>query len=55
MKRKGKDTPGHSFSTPAAAKAFKDRNLMKVNPLKEQFEPTTAAPVRQHVKMAGGG
>lgn len=32
---------------------FVDRNLMKVNPLKEQFEPTDAEPVRQHAKMAG--
>lgn len=32
---------------------FVDRNLMKVNPLKQQFEPTDAEPVRQHAKMAG--
>lgn len=32
---------------------FVDRNLMKVNPRKEQFEPTAAEPVRQHAKMAG--
>lgn len=32
---------------------YMDRNLMKVNPLKEQFEPTPAEPVRQHAKMAG--
>lgn len=34
--------------------AFNDRNLMGVSPLKEQFEPTDAQPVRQHYKMAGG-
>lgn len=33
---------------------FKDRNLIPVNPLKKQFEPTPAAPVRQRFKMAGG-
>lgn len=31
-----------------------DRNLVPVNPLKQQFEPTERAPVRQHFKMAGG-
>lgn len=31
-----------------------DRNLMPVNPLKQQFEPTDQSPVRQHFKMAGG-
>lgn len=33
---------------------FVSRDLRKVNPLKEQFEPTAAEPVRQHFKMAGG-
>ena len=33
---------------------FVDRKLMPVNPLKQQFEPTTAEPVRQQYKMAGG-
>ena len=33
---------------------FVDRDLRAVNPLKEQFEPTPAEPVRQHFKMAGG-
>jgi small ligand-binding sensory domain FIST len=32
---------------------FVDRNLMGVNPSKEQFEPTDANPVRQHKRMAG--
>lgn len=39
-------------STPAAS--YKDRDLCSTNPLKEQFEPTSAMPVRQHYKMAGG-
>lgn len=39
--------------TPKAAGQFKDRQLMGVNPLKEQFEPTEAEPVRQHKRMAG--
>ena len=34
--------------------SFVDRDLTKVNPLREQFEPTDAEPVRQHNKMAGG-
>lgn len=33
---------------------FVDRKLMGVNPLKEQFEPTGAEPVRQRYKMGGG-
>ncbi len=33
---------------------FVDRNLMGVNPLKEQFEPSGSEPIRQHHKMAGG-
>ncbi len=33
---------------------FVDRDLSKVNPIKEQFEPTGSEPVRQHFKMAGG-
>lgn len=33
---------------------FVDRNLAAINPLKEQFEPSGAEPVRQHFKMAGG-
>lgn len=33
---------------------FCDRNLTAVNPLKEQFEPTSVEPVRQRYKMAGG-
>jgi hypothetical protein len=32
---------------------YVDRNLMPVNPMKQQFEPTDAEPVRQHAKMAG--
>lgn len=32
---------------------YVDRDLVKVNPLKEQFEPTAAEPVSQHKRMAG--
>ncbi len=42
--RKGNDEGGN----------FVDRDLAKVNPSKEQFEPTDAEPVRQRFKMAGG-
>lgn len=33
---------------------FVDRNLAGVNPKSQQFEPTTAQPVRQRFKMGGG-
>jgi hypothetical protein len=45
---------GTKFATPAKTPMqFKDRNLMGVNPMKEQFEPTEAEPVRQRARMAG--
>lgn len=34
--------------------AYKPHDLAKINPLKQQFEPTPACPVPQHYKMAGG-
>ena len=37
----------------APAKPMTDRNLMATNPMREQFEPTTAEPVRQRARMAG--
>lgn len=43
-----------SPSTPSAPQAPRMRDLAGVNPLKQQFEPTPAMPVRQHYKMAGG-
>lgn len=56
-----KKQPSVKVSSPATERyvkgvpqSFVDRDLMKVNPLKEQFEPTDQSPVRQHVKMAGG-
>ena len=49
------DYPGKTFTTPAAKTELQDRNLLGVNPLKEQFEPTDAAPVRQKHRMAGAG
>ena len=45
----------HQISTPAATTKLKDRNLMGVNPLKEQFEPTAAMPMRQKHRMGGAG
>lgn len=33
---------------------FVSRDLRGVNPLREQFEPSGAEPVRQRYKMAGG-
>lgn len=40
--------------TPAKTPMYNDRNLMGVNPTKEQFEPTDASPIRQRNKMGGG-
>lgn len=42
------------MKAPAVPTKFVDRDLCKVNPLKEQFEPTDAMPVRNTYKMAGG-
>lgn len=36
-----------------AREKYRDYNPMPISPLKQQFEPTPAEPVRQHVKMAG--
>lgn len=33
---------------------FRSRDLRGVNPLREQFSPTPAEPVRARYKMAGG-
>jgi hypothetical protein len=38
----------------ATPQKFVDRDLVAVNPLKEQFEPTESSPVPQRYKMAGG-
>lgn len=57
MYKQSKSAPAPKGSAPQPAAMtgkFKDRNLMGTNPLKEQFEPTPAEPVRQHYKMAGG-
>jgi len=32
---------------------FTHHNLMKTNPMKEQFAPTDASPVRQRARMGG--
>lgn len=56
-KRSGSKThfkPKAGGLTAGVPTKFHDRNLMGVNPLKQQFEPTESAPVRQHNKMAGG-
>jgi hypothetical protein len=33
---------------------FVPRDLARIDPKREQFEPTDAEPVRQRFKMAGG-
>lgn len=60
VKQKKSSSPKSAKSPEYGGKAndeggrFVDRDLQAVNPLKEQFEPTDAEPVRQHIKMAGG-
>jgi hypothetical protein len=55
MKRKSKTVPVGTKKVADAKTpmAFKDRQLMSVNPLKEQFEPTESEPIRQQARMAG--
>ena len=53
MAKSSKGSYPKSFSTPHAPKKCVDRNLAKINPLKEQFEPTAACPVNSHKRMAG--
>lgn len=54
MAKQQKSKTQPSSSKTVKAGGYKDRDLCKVNPLKEQFEPSGAEPVRQHFKMAGG-
>ena len=51
---KAKSKSSHSNKS-AKGERFVERNLVPVNPLREQFEPTPANPVRAHFRMAGGG
>ncbi len=53
MKKQATPAKGNAPKAPKTP-SFNDRKLCGTNPLKEQFEPTDAAPVRQHYKMAGG-
>ena len=50
---RSKVTP--TISTPKAAEKLIERNLMGTSPLKEQFEPTDAVPVKQQSRMGGAG
>lgn len=34
---------------------LRDRNLLSVSPLSEQFEPTESCPINAHKRMAGAG
>jgi len=55
MKSKQSKAPAPREAKCAATPTkFVDRDLTKVNPLTQQFEPTDACPVRQRVQMAGG-
>ena len=52
MKAKcGKQTP--VINTRKAPMKLNQQNLLSVNPLKQQFEPTDASPIKQHSQMAG--
>lgn len=48
---KGGKEGGYSYGVPAH---FQDYNPLPLNPMKQQFEPTAAEPVRQRYRMAGG-
>lgn len=52
MKQKASPPQGKAQKAALAGK-FVDRNLLPVNPLKQQFAPTDAEPVSQHKRMAG--
>ena len=45
-----KPRPGQGMVTGGR---LRDYNPMKVNPLREQFAPTSAQPIRQRARMAG--
>lgn len=53
--RKGPASMSAAFHAPNdEGGKFVNRDLTKVNPLMQQFEPTPAEPVRRRFKMAGG-
>ena len=54
MKSNSKQPKKAPAPKPAPEGKYVDRNLVPVNPLTTQFEPTDSSPVRQHYKMAGG-
>ena len=45
-----KPRPGQGMVTGGK---FHDPGLMRVNPLRQQFEPTVAQPIRQRARMGG--
>ena len=56
-KRKGKETmgaegPGGLWKDPQGSN-FADRQLLSIDPLAEQFEPTDAEPINLHKQMGG--
>lgn len=53
MKRKSVGKAKPKVVTTKSPVGFVDRQLIGVSPLKEQFEPSGAQPIRQHHKMAG--
>lgn len=53
MQKKSIPVGTHKVKDAKTPMTYKDRNLMGMNPMKEQFEPTDAEPVRQHHRMAG--
>lgn len=55
MAKQSQSRNPRSFNTPQAPQKVVDRNLMKINPKQEQFEPTPAMPMRQRQRMGGAG
>lgn len=54
QKAKGQKTSkGYKAKGSSGFCGYTDRNLVPVNPLDQQFEPTDAYPVRQQKRMAG--
>lgn len=52
-KSSGKVSKGMCCPVGEAREKYRDRNLVGVSPLKQQFEPTPAEAVNQHKRMAG--
>ena len=54
MKKSGKKVDQARKGVQPGYRTFHDRNMIPINPMKEQFEPTEAEPIRRSLKQAGG-